>query len=192
MWPMCHCEEDLDTVDTACAIPKHMHTYKDSQSLAIRHVGANTTLLITDYEHSIIVNYNPSFPGLILNAYSHTNSNTRADSWQYANREERGGGRGGSGRECSGSHAVRCFLLVADVINPTCWIRSSCTHWLLFIVQHASAISCLYDKCAHYNRQARKHQRLESCSVHLSLKGSYDEISSLAFSLECFKLFVHR
>ncbi len=37
-----------------------------------------------------------------------------------------------------------------------------------------------------------KHQRLESCSVHLSLKGSCDAISSLAFSLECYKLFVHR
>ncbi len=49
----------MDTVDTASAIPKH---YKDSQSLAIRHVGANTTLLITDYKHSIIVNYNHSSP----------------------------------------------------------------------------------------------------------------------------------
>ncbi len=46
-----------------------------------------------------------------------------------------GGGGGGGGvalkrqkmklaktwtRQCSGSHAVRCFLLVADVITPTC------------------------------------------------------------------------
>ncbi len=78
MWPMCHSEKDVDTVDTASAIPKHMHTYKDLQSLAIHHVGAKTTLLITDCEYSII--FNPSSPGLILNTYSHTNSNTRDDS----------------------------------------------------------------------------------------------------------------
>ncbi len=63
MWPMCHSEEvRVDTVDTASAIPKHMLTYKDSQSPVIHRVGANTTLLITDYEHSIIVNYNHSSP----------------------------------------------------------------------------------------------------------------------------------
>lgn len=54
---MCHSEEDVDTADTASVIPKHMHTYKDSQSPVNRCVGANATLLITAFNYSQLYSF---------------------------------------------------------------------------------------------------------------------------------------